>query len=100
MGVWICLGIVTLILGLGLGAQCLIQTLGLCWHPWPWAIYKVHVRSSPPSLQSLTLSLCQEWHSAHVQVVIDQGMGGHGYNQGSHLTLDTSVSYQESSWRS
>lgn len=78
VGVWICLGIVTLILGLGFGGQCLIQAIGLCWHPWRWAVYKAPVRRGHLSLQSLTLSLCQEWHSAHVQVVTDQGIGGHG----------------------
>lgn len=86
------MGLPTLIPGLGFGSECLIQAIGLCWH-------KVHVQGGHLSLQSLTLHLCQEWHSAQVQVVIKQHLGGHGYDQGSHLTLDSSVSYQESSWR-
>lgn len=61
------LRIATQILGLDFGGQCLIQAVGLCWYAWSWAVYKVHVRRGPLSLLSLTLSLCLEWHSAHVR---------------------------------
>lgn len=87
------------ILGLDFGGQCLIQAVGLCWYAWSWAVYKVYVRRGPLSLLSLTLILCLEWHSAHVQGVMDQGSGGHGCDRGGHLSVDF-ISYQESSWRS
>lgn len=50
----------------GSSGQYLIQALGLCRHPWPWAVYKVSVYRGYLSLRSLILSLCPEWYSAQV----------------------------------
>lgn len=75
-----CLVTVTLIHGLGPSGQCFIQALGLCRHPWSWAVYRVSVYKGQVSLWLLTLhlsrmALCPSHTPACVQVVLHQGVG-------------------------
>lgn len=78
---------------------------GFCRHTQPWVVYKMNVyrvMKMPRPVPVVTdLHLYPQGHSAHVrlasqcpahiQVVTDKGVVA--------LTLDTSVSYQKSSWK-
>lgn len=120
-GVWISFGTVTLILDLGPGGP---QILGLARR----SVSNSGCRTllAPMALGGLqgeclegpsvpAVSVHPEWHSAHgmsgqslpspcpghyrPRCRSERPLGG-GYIQRGHLTLDTLISYQESSWRS